>query len=194
VRLVVVPPAQLPGNLAAGHLDGFCAGEPWNSVAEHAGTGWCAARSADLAPGHPEKVLAVHPAFAARRGSELLAVVAALLSACRQCASPEGREAVIELLSRPRYLGVSPAILRAGFAHRCVDGRDGAATTPGDLDHAPDTARAAWVVHHLLPPHDRLRFPPALLSQVYRLDLFETARSLLDSQSRNETKLETCYD
>jgi ABC-type nitrate/sulfonate/bicarbonate transport system substrate-binding protein len=32
VRIVVVPPPQMAANLKAGHLDGFCVGEPWNSV------------------------------------------------------------------------------------------------------------------------------------------------------------------
>src|SRR6266566_78546 len=33
VLLVVVPPPQMPSNLKAGHLDGYCVGEPWNTVA-----------------------------------------------------------------------------------------------------------------------------------------------------------------
>lgn len=37
VRIVVVPPAQMFRNLVAGTIDGFCAGEPWNSVAVREG-------------------------------------------------------------------------------------------------------------------------------------------------------------
>ena len=33
VRIVIVPPPQMYINLKAGHLDGYCVGEPWNSVA-----------------------------------------------------------------------------------------------------------------------------------------------------------------
>ena len=64
VRIVVVPPPQMVANLKGGNLDGFCAGEPWNSVAVQARVGWCVAASAELAPGPPEKVLMVRQDFA----------------------------------------------------------------------------------------------------------------------------------
>ena len=51
VSIVVVPPPQMVANLKAGHLDGFCVGEPWNSVAVQSKAGWCAAVSAELAVG-----------------------------------------------------------------------------------------------------------------------------------------------
>ena len=50
VRLVVVPPAQVHTNLKAGHLDGYCVGEPWNSLAVLSGSGWSVATSEELAP------------------------------------------------------------------------------------------------------------------------------------------------
>ena len=79
VRIVVVPPPQMVANLKSGNLDGFCAGEPWNSVAVQAKAGWCAAVSAELDPGHPEKVLMVRSDFAEQREPEHLALVAALI-------------------------------------------------------------------------------------------------------------------
>jgi two-component system, oxyanion-binding sensor len=41
VRIVIVPPAQMFRNLAAGTIDGYCAGEPWNTLAVREGAGWC---------------------------------------------------------------------------------------------------------------------------------------------------------
>ena len=78
VRIVVVPPSQMAPNLKAGNLDGYCVGEPWNSTAVIAGTGFIAATSHDIAPGHPEKVLMVQSAFAEGRSTEHLALIAAL--------------------------------------------------------------------------------------------------------------------
>ena len=40
-------------------VDGFCCGEPWNTLAERDGAGRTVAWTTDLFPGHPEKVLAV---------------------------------------------------------------------------------------------------------------------------------------
>src|SRR5262249_5884174 len=59
VRLVVVPPPQMVAHLKAGHIDGFCVGEPRNSVAVQSRVGCVAATSAELDPGHAEKVLMV---------------------------------------------------------------------------------------------------------------------------------------
>src|SRR5438552_12946031 len=72
VRIVVVPPPQMVTNLKAGHLDGFCVGEPWNSVAVQSRAGWCIATSAELEPGHPEKVLMVRNDFAEKCAHEHL--------------------------------------------------------------------------------------------------------------------------
>ena len=77
VRIVVVPPPQMVANLQTGNLDGFCAGEPWNSVAVQSRAGWCVAASAELAPGHPEKVLMVRQDFAEQHDEQHLALVAA---------------------------------------------------------------------------------------------------------------------
>lgn len=46
VRIVVVPPDQMVRNLRAHTIDGFCAGEPWNTLAAQQGEGWCPAWSA----------------------------------------------------------------------------------------------------------------------------------------------------
>lgn len=39
VRLVVLPPPYMVESLASGHVDGFCVGAPWNSVAVDLGIG-----------------------------------------------------------------------------------------------------------------------------------------------------------
>ena len=39
VRLVVLPPPYMVDSLASGHVDGFCVGAPWNSVAVDMGVG-----------------------------------------------------------------------------------------------------------------------------------------------------------
>jgi ABC-type nitrate/sulfonate/bicarbonate transport system substrate-binding protein len=115
LRIVVVPPPQMVANLKAGNLDGFCAGEPWNSVAVKARTGWCVAASAQLDPGHPEKVLMVRREFAEKRADEHVALVAALLQACAFCAAPENHEHIAATLARAEYVGVPANILKHGL-------------------------------------------------------------------------------
>ncbi|MEN9258302.1 MAG: nitrate ABC transporter ATP-binding protein [Gloeomargarita sp. SRBZ-1_bins_9] len=116
VELVVAPPAQMVYHLEAGHVHGFCVGQPWNTYAEQAGIGKCISTSLDLWAGHPEKVLAVNRAWAAAEPERYLALVQALMRAGEICDIPKQRAALAELLSQPEYLHLPPALLRPGLA------------------------------------------------------------------------------
>ncbi len=118
VCIVVVPPAQMFRHLVAGTLDGYCAGEPWGSVAVQAGQGWCPTWSARLAPGHVEKVLMVRADFARDCSEEHLALVAALNTACTWCDEPANRPQLADWLAQPRYLDVSADTIRPALLGR----------------------------------------------------------------------------
>jgi len=184
VRIVVVPPPQLFRNLVAGTIDGYCAGEPWNSLAVREGIGWCPATSLDLAPGHPEKVLMVRTDFAERHPGEHFAMVAALHEACAQCDDPAFRPELAQLLARREYLNVPERVIATGLASHFSDGcgrtirpdeflvfhRDGA--------NDPTPARARWLIngfvrHRLLPPDAVIG--PDFAASVFRSDLFHQA-------------------
>lgn len=116
VRIVVVPPAQMFRNLAAHTLDGFCAGEPWNSLAVREGAGWCPTWSAAQQPGHVEKILLVTRRFAEARAPEHARLVRALSEAALWCDEPQNRERLAELLATAPYLNlparvIAPALL-----------------------------------------------------------------------------------
>jgi ABC-type nitrate/sulfonate/bicarbonate transport system substrate-binding protein len=186
VRIVIVPPPQMVANLKAGNLDGFCVGEPWNSVAVQARTGWIAATSAELDALHPEKVLMVRADFAASRSEEHIALVAALLEACEFCDAPENHERIIATLARPEYLGVSADSLRHGIAGAISFGHD-TERTVGDFcifhrDNAnePSGEKAAWALElvrasGLCPQPSAINFAGA--QKIFRADIFEAARA-----------------
>jgi ABC-type nitrate/sulfonate/bicarbonate transport system substrate-binding protein len=109
IRIMPVPPSQVFPMLKLGCLDGYCAGEPWTSVAVQAGVGVCVATSASLAPLHPEKVLLVRKDFAEKRADEHERLIAALLEACRYCDQPENRNQICELLALPCYVNAPPS-------------------------------------------------------------------------------------
>lgn len=188
VRIVVVPPPQMVASLKAGHLDGFCAGEPWNSAALEAGAGWCAAVSAELAPGHPEKVLMVRREFSEKRAAEHLALVAALLEACDYCQAPQNQGEVIATLARREYVGVPGSLLRRGLEGRFDFGHGRVRAVPdfnifhGFRINEPSADKAAWVLQHLRelrPATSALDM--ALGPRVFRGDLFEQATRLRDA-------------
>jgi NitT/TauT family transport system ATP-binding protein len=112
VRIVVLPPTQMVGNLAAGLIDGGCVGEPWNSEAIARGVGFIAATSEELCPGHPEKALLTTEKFIHGHTSEMSAIIAALREACQFCDQIENRPEVAAILHRSGYFTVSEDILK----------------------------------------------------------------------------------
>ncbi|HVS50978.1 MAG TPA: CmpA/NrtA family ABC transporter substrate-binding protein [Opitutaceae bacterium] len=125
VRIVVVPPAQMFRNLAAGTIDGFCSGEPWNSLAVREDIGWCPTWSAAQQPGHLEKVLLVTHRFAEARRAEHAALIAALIEACAWCDEPQNREKLADLLADARYLNLPARVIAPTLTGRfdCGHGR-----------------------------------------------------------------------
>jgi ABC-type nitrate/sulfonate/bicarbonate transport system substrate-binding protein len=111
VRVVILPPPLVAEHLKEGQIDGFCAGEPWNSAAALSGDGWVVATSLSLAPGHPEKVLLVRDQLVLRQPEAYSILRAAIAEACRFCDQPENRRSVADILHEARIFPVSKEVL-----------------------------------------------------------------------------------
>ncbi|MBK1858894.1 CmpA/NrtA family ABC transporter substrate-binding protein [Cerasicoccus arenae] len=107
VKIVVIPPGQAVRNLRAATLDGFCVGEPWNSLAVREGLGWTVAMSNDLAPNHPEKVLIALESKIADRPDQYEGLIKALKRACQFCSNPENNSRVARQMRRSQVLGTT---------------------------------------------------------------------------------------
>lgn len=187
VRIVVVPPPQLHRNLAAGTIDGYCVGDPWNSLAVREKTGWIAATSADLAPGHPEKAFMVREDFAAARAEEHLALVSALQEAAVLCDDPAFRPELARVLARPEFVNLPPRLISPALVGPFEVGGDRDPVSAENyirfsrLDaNVPTPLRAQWMIeglirHGLVPKGAAL--PADLARRVFRSDLFSQARA-----------------
>jgi ABC-type nitrate/sulfonate/bicarbonate transport system substrate-binding protein len=193
VRIAVVPAPAMFDNLKSGNLDGYCVGEPWNSVAVQAGIGWCVATSLQLAPFHPEKVLMVRRQFAEERGEDHLALVAALIEACAFCDRPENREHVIATIAYPKYVNVSVETLRASLVGRFDFGNGRQEVLPDfhifsrrDANE-PSTEKAAWVLRKLFSSGViKNRAAAQIGPEVFRPDIFQQAKQLVLTSKKNE--------
>lgn len=114
VRFVVIPPPLMVESLKAGHLDLFCAGAPWNRLAETEGAGRVLLACSLLEPDCLEKLLVLR---ADRAGAPwLTGLVSALAQAAEFAADPARIGAVARHLSRPDYLGVPADLIESILA------------------------------------------------------------------------------
>lgn len=81
LSFVTVPPPQMVNQLQLGSIDGFCVGEPWNTVASSSGVGRVVASAQAIFPHGADKVLGVTKAWAEENPQTHLAIVTAILMA-----------------------------------------------------------------------------------------------------------------
>jgi two-component system, oxyanion-binding sensor len=110
-RLCVLPPAQMSGLLKRGAIDGYCAGEPWNTLAviQKTGTIFCA--TTEFTPDHPEKVLAVTKRWLTSNVAIAERIVRAIVRGCDFCEDLANRSRLVEILADPRYLAVDEDVI-----------------------------------------------------------------------------------
>ncbi|MEQ1751647.1 MAG: CmpA/NrtA family ABC transporter substrate-binding protein [Prosthecobacter sp.] len=173
VRIVALPPTQMAASLAAGLIDGFCVGEPWNSVAVENGFGWVVATSEQLAPEHPEKVLLMNEKFIEQNTDQARAITAALTEACAFCDAKENRAEVARVLAASGYFVGGEAILKRSLVGPFVLGTGQHADASrfhifqrGQANE-PTNERGRWllnefITHGLISPQQRPEASAAL--------------------------------
>jgi ABC-type nitrate/sulfonate/bicarbonate transport system substrate-binding protein len=181
VRLVVLPPPYMVDSLANGHVDGFCVGAPWNSIAVDQGLGHILHFVSDILGHAAEKVLALRQNWAERNPD----VVAALVRACSRAADfiEQNHAEAAAILAAPERIGVSAEVIQ-----RTLDGRLKISPEGEVRDSAsyllvgrqgaarPDPVQAAWLYSQMVRwgqtplSADALRTTMA----VFRQDIYDT--------------------
>jgi ABC-type nitrate/sulfonate/bicarbonate transport system substrate-binding protein len=156
VRIAVLPPPLVGEHMNVGHIDGFCAGEPWNSLAALNGDGWIVATSETLERNHPEKILLCRDTFIHGRAEEYAELRKALSTACRYCDVKENRPALVEMmLARKWFPGSHEALANALIGPYSTGAAPAELRDPfvsfyrGDANRAT-RQRAAWILESTL--------------------------------------------
>ncbi|BAV47584.1 nitrate transporter component, nrtA [Mesorhizobium loti] len=110
IEIVIVPPPFMADALAAGRIDGYCVGEPWNSAAVAAGTGHIVTVKALLWKNSPEKVIGVRKTWAEENPEVLAALLRALHHSARWCQDPVNHAELAAVMAQPGFLGLPPAM------------------------------------------------------------------------------------
>lgn len=141
VRLTVVPPPRTAALLGEGVIEGFCAGAPWNAVAEAAGVGQTVVRANELWPEAPDKVLGVTEFWAAANPAILKSLIRALAAAGAWAADPHNQSELVGLLARPEFLDTAPGAIASGLAE---------ITFAGAAANPPRRDQAVWLLEQMI--------------------------------------------
>jgi ABC-type nitrate/sulfonate/bicarbonate transport system substrate-binding protein len=184
VRLVVIPPPLLVDAMREGQVDGFCVGEPWNSLAVSVGAGCIVTPTTAIWRLSAEKVLGCRLEWAQRHPDLLAALIRCLYRAAQWCESPENHAELATLLAQLRYVGAPAAILQRGISNslRLQSSTDPIAI-PDFYIPARHHATFPWTSHALWFYSQMLRWgqisPSAadlsLVRATYRPDLYRLA-------------------
>jgi NitT/TauT family transport system ATP-binding protein len=152
VHLVVLPPPYMVDSLASGHVDAFCVGAPWNSIAVDRGVGHILHFVSDILARAAEKVLAVRQGWSERNPQ----VVASLIRACAQAAEfieqPGNRAEAARILAEPDRLGVDAEVIQRTLDGQLKISPDGTVRESSryllvgrEGASRPDPVQAAWL-------------------------------------------------
>ena len=184
VHMVVLPPPYMVDSLANGHVDAFCVGAPWNSVAVDLGIGHILHFVSDILVHAVEKVLAVRQDWAEKNPDVLAALVRAHIRAAAFIEQPENRAETARILAQPERIGVAAEVIQRTLDGRLKVSPDGTMRESSRYllvrreDAArPDPVQAAWLYAQMVRWGQTALQPDALRTAmgVFRPDLFDTA-------------------
>lgn len=188
VQLTVIPPPFLVDALREGQVDGFCVGDPWNSLAVEAGVGVIVCPTQAIWRMSPEKVLGCRADWAQRHPEQLAALIRALYKAAQWVEQPEHHAELALLLAQPRHIGAPTEVLRRALSGklRLQAGTD-LVSVPDFYVPARHTATFPWASHALWFYSQMVRWQQCSYSEhslaqarsAYRPDLFRSAVSKL---------------
>jgi len=182
VRLVVLPPPYMAESLANGHVDGFCVGAPWNSVAVDLGMGRILHFASDIIARDSEKVLGVREIWASENPDSLRRLVRALARAAAFVEEAENRAETAELLAAPNRIGVGAEIIQRTLGGHLKVAADGTTRTSDryiligrEGAARPDPVQAAWIYAQMVRWAQAPMSPELLAAakSVFRPDLFD---------------------
>ena len=195
VRLVVLPPPYMVESLANRHVDGFCVGAPWNSVAVDLGIGCILHFVSEILARAAEKVLGVRSRWAQEHPDLLVRLVRAHARAAAFVEDVANRDEVTAMLAAPNRIGVESEVIRRTLDGRMKVAPDGAVRVDDRYiligrknAGRPEPLQAAWLYAQMV------RWGQAPLSAellatakaVFRPDLYDAAVGTFTSDMAGE--------
>ena len=187
VQIVVVPPVKMLDSLKSGDIDGYCVGEPWNSLAVEQGVGHMLVTGFEIWGSTPEKVFGVNSAWAEQNPEVHLSIIRALEKACLWVDEPSNQTELLSILSHPDYLNCTLEQLVYGFSAIKPKGQfdwpmKAYQRFSGHEINKPLPSYALWIMAQMHRWHQlgNIKTLNTIAEQVYRQDLYFKALGLLE--------------
>lgn len=148
VEIVVLPPPLLPEALKSGGIDGYCVGEPWNSVGVETAGGHLATAKALIWQNSPDKVIGMRADWAGQHPEVVAAIVRAIVRAAAWTSAPGNWAAAAALMSGPAYLDQPAELVERALAGRFRTGHGEVQVPDFFVPHA-SAANFPWQSHAL---------------------------------------------
>jgi NitT/TauT family transport system ATP-binding protein len=204
VRLIVIPPPFLADAMRTGQIDGFCVGEPWNSVAVEAGVGTIVTTTTAIWPQSPEKVIGCLANWADENPGRLDALLRALYRSALWCEDPANRTDLAHMLAAARYVGAPANLLQNALGNRLSLFAGATPVAVPDFHFmARHHATFPWVSHALWFYSQMLRWRQievavgdiSVVRNTYRPDIYRRALAPLKLQLPTaDSKIERFFD
>ncbi|WP_455216978.1 CmpA/NrtA family ABC transporter substrate-binding protein [Kaarinaea lacus] len=188
IRLVVVPPPQMVGQLEQGDIDGYCVGEPWNTLAVQQGIGRTLITKYEIWNNSPEKVLGVSEEWSSQYPETHKALVKALIEASQWVDEESNRKEVAALISQRMYINAPEHAVRTSMTGSYQYSVDSMPEALPDFNvfhryaaNYPWRSHAEWFLLQML-RWDHIQEPVDvhdIANKVYRPDLFVKAANEL---------------
>lgn len=149
VEIVVLPPPLLPDALGAGSIDGYCVGEPWNSVGVATKGAHIATVKASIWQSSPDKVIGMRASWAKEHPDLVSAVIRAIYRAGQWCADPANHDEATRIMAGPAYLDQPVALVRGALTGVLNIGAGTFQTIPGFFIPHASAANFPWQSHAL---------------------------------------------
>ena len=184
VHMVVLPPPYMVDSLANGHVDAFCVGAPWNSVAVDLGVGHILHFVSDILVRAAEKVLATRQEWSEKNPEILAALIRAHQRAAEFIEHSENRAETAGILAQPERIGVDADVIRRTLDGRLKISPDGTMRESGryllvgrEGAARPDPGQAAWLYAQMVRWGQATirREAVEIAKAVFRPDLYDAA-------------------
>ena len=149
IEIVVLPPPLLPDALESGGLDGYCVGEPWNSIGVASKGAHMLTTKASIWQSSPDKVIGMRTTWAEAHPDIVAAVIRAIHRAGQWCADPANHAETARIMAGPAYLDASPDIVGRALSGQFDTGNGVMVQVPDHFIPHASAANFPWKSHAL---------------------------------------------